>query len=243
MHFVGVDACRAGWVAVGLTETGDVSHMVAPTIAAIAERYRTALILVDVPIGLRDSERDERRCDLEARAVLGPRASSVFAAPCRSALRLSTYAEASAEHHRRTGRRLPKQSFAIAPRVLDVEEYLRRHSAEGPVVREFHPEVCFWGLAGRSMTHPKRTAQGAAERLAVLKKHFPEAKQVVDGVLSAYGKGTLLRDDAIDALVGAVTARIGVEDLQTLPERPEVDGRGLRMEMVYARRQTKRRSL
>lgn len=243
MHFVGVDGCRAGWVAVGLTETGDYSHMVAPTIAAIAERYSTALLLVDVPIGLRDRGNDERRCDIEARAVLGPRASSVFAAPCRSALTLSTYAEASAENHRRTGWRLSKQSFAIAPRVLDVEEYLRRHSAEGPVVREFHPEVCFWALARRPMAHPKRTAQGAFERLAVLRKHVREARQMVDGVLSGHGRGTLLRDDAIDALVGAVTARIGVEDLQTLPKRPEVDGRGLRMEIVYARSQTKSRAV
>jgi predicted RNase H-like nuclease len=235
MHFVGVDGCRAGWVAVGLTETADYSHMVAPTIAAIAERYRTALILVDVPIGLREGERDERRCDIEARAVLGPRASSVFRAPCRSALRLPTHAEASAENHRRTGSRLPKQSFAIGPRILDVDEYLRRHWAEGPVVREIHPEVCFWGLAGRPMTHPKRTAEGAAERLAVLTAHFPDARQVVDSVLSAHGRGTLLQDDAIDALVGAVTARIGVEDLQTLPDKPELDGRGLRMEMVYTR--------
>jgi predicted RNase H-like nuclease len=35
--------------------------------------------------------------------------------------------------------------------------------------------------------------------------------------------------------VGAVTARIGVEDLRTLPDKPELDGRGLRMEMVFAR--------
>jgi predicted RNase H-like nuclease len=186
-------------------------------------------------IGLRECESDERRCDIEARAVLGPRASSVFPAPCRSALRLPTYAEASAENHRRTGRRLSKLSFAIGPRVLDVEEYLRRYWADGPVVREMHPEVCFWGLAGRPMTHPKRTTEGAAERVAILTKHFPEAKQVVDCVLSTHGKGTLVQDDAIDALVGAVTARIGVENLQTLPDRPELDGRGLRMEMVFAR--------
>lgn len=236
MHFVGVDGCRGGWIAIALSETGDFSHMIAPAIADVTNRYQDALVLVDVPIGLRDCEVDERRCDIEARAVLGPRASSVFPAPSRRALSFATYDEASAENHKRTGRRLSKQSFAIMPRILDVEEYLRLHWGTGPVIREIHPEVCFWGLAGRPMGHPKRTTEGATERVAVLAEHFPEAKQVVDGVMSTHGKRTLLRDDAIDALVGAVTARIGVEDLQTLPDKPEIDGRGLRMEMVYAKR-------
>lgn len=58
MHFVGVDGCRAGWVAVALTEAAEPSHLIAPGIADVALRYPKALALVDVPIGLRASERD-----------------------------------------------------------------------------------------------------------------------------------------------------------------------------------------
>ena len=229
-----MDGCRAGWIAIGLTESGAHSHLVAPTIADVARRHPTALVLVDVPIGLRDGERDERQCDLEARATLGPRGASVFPAPCRSALALTSYPAASAENRRRTGRRLSKQSFSIAPRILDVEQYLRQSWASGPVIREMHPEVCFWGLTARPMRHAKRTAAGAAERIAVLAVHLPSAAAIVDEVTKAHRKSALRPDDVIDALVGAVTARLGVERLRTLPATPEHDSRGLRMEMVYA---------
>src|SRR5207247_2138530 len=98
VDFVGVDGCRAGWIAIALTESGAHSYLVAPTIADVARRHPTALVLVDVPIGLRDSERGERQCDLEARATLGPRGVSVFPAPCRSALSFASFQAASAEN-------------------------------------------------------------------------------------------------------------------------------------------------
>jgi predicted RNase H-like nuclease len=234
VDFVGVDGCRAGWIAIALDERGGHSHLAAPSIADIARRHPAGLVLVDIPIGLRDSEPEERRCDVEARALLGPRGSSVFPAPCRAALGLSTYREASAENHRRTGRRLSKQSFSIAPRILDVEEYLRQSWASGPVIREMHPEVCFWGLAGRPMVHSKRTAEGAAERIAVLTRHLPSAAQIADEVTREHRKTAVTQDDVIDALAGAVTARLGASELKTLPATPERDARGLRMEIVYA---------
>jgi predicted RNase H-like nuclease len=235
VHFVGVDGCRAGWVAVALTEAGEPSHLVAPSIADVALRYPTALALVDVPIGLRGSERDERQCDVEARAKLGRRrGSSVFPAPCRSVLGLTSYEAASAENHRCTGRRLSKQSFAITPRILDVEEYLRRCWATGPVIREMHPELCFWALGGRPMVHSKGKEEGAAERLTVLSQHLPAAPSIVAEVTSAQRRGAVRKDDVIDALAGAVTALVGVLKLRTLPETPERDSRNLRMEMVYA---------
>jgi predicted RNase H-like nuclease len=234
VHFVGVDGCRAGWVAIALGEDGAPSHLIAPTIAEIALRYPVALALVDIPIGLRGAERKERPCDTQARALLGPRRASVFAAPCRSALAHTSYEAASAENFRCTGRRLSKQSFNIAPRVRDVEEYLRRSGATGPVIREMHPEVCFWALAGRPMAHGKRTEEGAAERLDVLSAHLPAARAILSEVTAAHPRSALRPDDVIDALAGAVTGLAGVLRLRTLPETPERDARNLRMEMVYA---------
>jgi len=229
-----VDGCRAGWIAIALDESGGHSHLVTPTIAEVARRHPSALVLVDIPIGLRETEGDERRCDVEARGLLGARASSVFPAPCRAALGLPTYRAASEENHRQTGRRLSKQSFHIAPRILDVEDYLRQSWASGPVIREMHPEICFWALAGRPMTHPKRTVEGAEERIEVLTRHLPSAAAIVGEVAHAHRKTALGQDDVIDALAGAVTARRGASGLKTLPATPERDRRGLRMEIVYA---------
>ena len=115
-----------------------------------------------------------------------------------------------------------------------MEEYLSRSWATGPVIREMHPEICFWALAGRPMAHAKRTPEGAAERLDVLSAHLPAARAILAEVTAAYPKSAVRPDDVIDALAGAVTGLASVLKLRTLPETPERDARNLRMEMVYA---------
>jgi predicted RNase H-like nuclease len=102
------------------------------------------------------------------------------------------------------------------------------------VIREMHPEICFWALAGRPMAHAKRTADGAAERLSVLSAHLPAARDIVAEVTAVHPRRVVRPDDVLDALVGAVTGLVGVLRLRTLPDIPERDGRNLRMEIVYA---------
>lgn len=235
MNFVGVNGCKAGWLAIALTKSGHASHRVAADFADLAQAFQPALILVDVPIGLREDGR-ERLCDTAARQVLGLRASSVFPAPCRSALKKPDYNSASRENKLRTGRRLSKQSWALFPKIRQVDEYLCLHSGTGPVVREVHPEVCFWAFAGHPMRHAKRKPEGLAERLAVLSSVFSGAAEAVREIEQAHRRAELGSDDALDALVAGVTALEGAEDLRTLPDAPELDGRGLRMEMVYGAR-------
>jgi predicted RNase H-like nuclease len=143
VHFVGVNGCKAGWLGIALTAEGYAAHRVAADFSDIAEAYQKGLILVDVPIGLRDMGPAERLCDTAARRVLGPRSSSVFPAPCRSAISAVEYEAASTENRARTGRGLSKQSWAIVPKIRQLDDYLRQRAAQGPVVREVHPEVCF----------------------------------------------------------------------------------------------------
>jgi predicted RNase H-like nuclease len=106
------------------------------------------------------------------------------------------------------------------------------------VIREMHPEVCLWALAGRPMIHSKRTIEGASERTAVLTRHLPSAGAIVAEVTRAHPRTALGREDVIDALAGAVTARLGAWGLKTLPATPERDSRNLRMEIVYADSET-----
>jgi predicted RNase H-like nuclease len=233
MHFVGVDGCKAGWLAVALDDEGVATHLVAPEFEVIARRFPEALILIDVPIGLRDSGEGGRACDRLARRVLGPRASSVFSAPCRAAVYEESYEAASETNHHFTGSRLSRQTWGIVPGIRQLEEYLREHSHEGPVVREFHPEVAFWGLAGEPMGFPKASDEGQHERLQLLCEYYPPAGRLRDEVLGAYPRSKVAPDDVTDALAGAVVAFIGAEQLETLPARPERDRRGLRMEMVF----------
>jgi predicted RNase H-like nuclease len=234
-RFVGVDGCRAGWIAVAQTPDGRLSYEVLPAFASVLEQYTDALILVDVPIGLMDSGPDERLCDREARRLLKDRASSVFPAPVRAALYAANYMAASAANRQATqGRRgLTRQSWAITPKIREVNECLAGRQGQPPVVREMHPEVCFCALNGwRPLRYSKKTTEGFGERAALLCRLLPSSDALVEMVLRATRRSAVRRDDIVDALVGSVTAWLGKGSLSTLPAVPEHDSAGLPMEMV-----------
>jgi predicted RNase H-like nuclease len=235
MRFVGMDGCAGGWLAVILDEEGAAEARVVPSLRSFAAECDDARVLIDIPIGLRDRGPMERLCDFMARKALGRRGSSVFPAPARGALAATDYASACLLNAAATGRRLSLQSWSLCGRIAEVDEYLRKRK-RGPSVREMHPELCFFGLAGeRPMAHPKRKEAGFQERLALLARHLPTAPLFVEQVERAYPRRLVAADDILDALVGAVTARHGGDALLTVPLTPEFDSRGLPMEMVYWR--------
>lgn len=125
--------------------------------------------------------------------------------------------------------------MAILPKIRQVDELLRNSESARKVVREVHPEVCFWGLNGKkSMKYSKRKSEGFNERLKVIKKINARCDELVNETLKHKGFG-VSRDDILDALCAAVTAKYGFNELKTLPEAPEHDIFGLPMEMVYYR--------
>lgn len=234
MSWVGVDGCKAGWFFIALGDSGHTSGVV-PDASTLLELHSSAeLILIDIPIGLRSEGKMERLCDLEARKVLGPkRSSSVFPAPSRPALSCTTYEEANSLNRGLTGRGLSKQSWAIAPKILEVDLLLRERPEARGVFREVHPEICFWALAGGvSMQHNKKTDAGVEERFEVLRAVFPRTDLVVSETGQSLPPG-VGRDDLLDALCCVVTGFLGRGSLQTIPAIPEIDERGLQMEMVF----------
>lgn len=235
--WLGLDGCRGRrWLVVALRDDFRWEAAVFEGVAAVRRAYPSfRLALVDIPIGLRDKGTLERLCDREARRRLGrPRGSSVFPAPCRPALYAAAYEDASRINEELTGRRLSKQSWAIVPKIREMDEFLTAHEAARSRVRESHPEVCFWALAGRPMRYSKKTEEGLRERLAVLEKVRPGVTGMVREVRERL-KRVAGADDLVDALVLAVGASVGADGLATLPERPEVDAMGLPMEIVYPR--------
>jgi predicted RNase H-like nuclease len=84
------------------------------------------------------------------------------------------------------------------------------------------------------MQHAKHSPEGHAERLRVLADVFEWVTRVVSEVTETHRRSVLGPDDVLDALVAAVTALLSSENSKTLPEVPEHDAHGLRMEMVYA---------
>jgi predicted RNase H-like nuclease len=232
---VGVDGCRAGWLAVNLAPAASWDIAVFPAFAALWKEHRgAALLLVDIPIGLKDGGSEERRCDQEARRLLGPRRSSVFPAPCRPAVYAPDYDAAIRENRRRTGRSIFKATWNITPKIREVDEVLLRDAAARRTIREVHPEVCFWAInGGAPLSHAKKTAAGFRERLELLKRAYPEAEAVISKASAVLPRRDAAPDDLLDALAAAVTALLGQTGLDVIPAAPEQDARGLPMEMVH----------
>jgi len=230
---VGVDSCKAGWFFFRF-DGPDISFGVVESVGELLHATsEDTCILIDIPIGLPESGELERVCDLAARKALSPkRGSSVFPTPCRQALAATSFEDAVAINRHILGRGLTKQSWAIAPKIREVDELLASSEVARRSIRETHPEICFWGLAGGPMEYPKRTREGFLERMRILKIVEPRAEQMIAVAFLTHGGFEAVRDDVVDAFVAAVCAR-AAENLKTLPEIPESDPKGLPMEMVY----------
>ena len=232
--FVGVDGCRAGWLAIELEAEGRWQVNTFPDVSSLWHHHqRASLILIDIPIGLKAEGRAERRCDPEARRLLGPRRSSVFPAPCRESIYASSYQEACDVNQRLTGKRLSVENWNIIPKIREVDCLLSDDASARDRIREIHPELCFWGLAGQPMQHAKKQREGLSERTQLLQSIYPQTTDVIAYALSTYRRKDVARDDILDALAAAVTGLMGGRNLASIPQESEFDERGLRMEMVY----------
>ena len=239
-RFVGVDGCPDGWFAVGLNRHGGYEVGVFKTFKELLDRYAgSELVLVDIPIGLPEGE-GGRDCDREARKRLGARRSSVFPTPTRQTVKQASesprdYRAACDVERRLTGKNISQQAFRIAPKIRQVDKaLLERGPNAAPQVREVHPELCLWALNHkRPMKYGKKKAEGEKERLEVLKGIEPCAREIFDAACSQFLRKVVARDDIVDALALVVTAHLGHHRLQTVPDRPPRDAKGLPMEIVY----------
>ena len=191
-------------------------------------------IFVDIPIGLRDSSGTGRLCDAEGRRLLRPhRTSSIFNSPIRAILNEPQYETANETSKRLSGKGLSKQTFAIIPKIQEVDQLMASSAKARELIREVHPEVCFYGLlGGYAMAHNKKTKEGFQARLEILCRFLPGAEKAVEQALSHYPRKIVAADDVLDALVCAITAQLSAH-WKTVPAEPERDSKGLAMEMVY----------
>ncbi len=233
MQFVGVDGCKKGWFAVALGSDREWAIGVFKTIDDLWNTVNSALLMfIDIPIGLPDSSR--RVCDQETRKLLKQRGASVFPVPCRNALRAKNYRQACRLNQAVLGVKLSIQTWNITAKIKEIDNWLQCHRKAQPHVRESHPELCFWALAGkRIMAHSKKTALGFAERFAVLQKSYAQAGVVVEQAMTQFRRRDLARDDILDALVLAVSGRISAGKPKTIPLSPSLDKMGRPMEIVY----------
>lgn len=228
--YVGVDGCKAGWLCFVVDlDNLETDIRILPQFADVIIDFKCAkVIAVDIPIGL--AERGARACDLEARKRLGkPRSNSVFTAPIRPILSAKTYEKACLKSLRTDGKKISKQAFGILTKVREVDQITSPGLQN--CIYEVHPELCFYALnRGKAMQFGKLSASGRSERLKLLSKLYPQLQSYLDQ-LDRKQAGA---DDLLDAAVAAWSAvRIGQKQAVHLPEKPDLDRTGLRMEISY----------
>lgn len=217
---LGLDGCRAGWVAVHLDGGRVAGVEVVEELAGLLATAGPAAVGVDMPVGLLDTARD---ADRAARAGLPGRASSVFGTPPRAVVdgwrrgEITTHAAASACARAVTGSGLSQQAWRLVPRIAEVDLLV----AAGHDLREVHPELAFRVLAGEQLPR-KRTWGGIEARRALLAG--------VGVVLPARFTGDDLAapDDVVDAAVCAWVADAlgGAGSTVTYPAEPTQHDRG-----------------
>lgn len=230
--YVGVDSCPRGWFFVAINRVSEWQVGMAANITELWGLFAHAgLILIDIPIGL--PWEGPRACDIEARKLLGSaRASSVFPTPARESILADNYRAACRINERILGKRLSRQTWGIARKIGEIDAFLHHFREARKKIRETHPELCYFGLCGRTLKSKKRP-DGIAERLAVLEKHLPGARELFKFSVTTFPRSAVNQDDVLDACVASVTARYSENGLSTVPADPDFDRQGLPMEIVY----------
>jgi predicted RNase H-like nuclease len=209
----------------GITVSPEVPQVVKTFVEVLDYKPAFQVVALFSPIGLLDvPDGKGRTCDREARALLGrPRSSAVIAAPARGALACPTYAEAREAN----GGRLSAIAWHTVRRTAEVHKQMAPYWQR--TVFEVHPELSFFQLnADTPVRYSKHTRAGQEERRGLLEGRLPGVERILDEKIRG-----LSRAHFIDAAACLWTARrIAARGIIHLPEDPQWDAEGLRMEFV-----------
>jgi predicted RNase H-like nuclease len=226
----GVDGTPEGWAVVIIAAGQSIIRKVTALSDIFDDTTNFDIVAVDAPIGLLDAyEVGGRVCDRAARQFLRrPRGSSVFPAPVRPVLEATSWEDACVRSRASAanGKAVTKQTFAILPKIREVDALLQMRPELREVVREVHPEVCFSELAGMSMTHHKASTLGREERQRALALSFPQLHMIE----KAGRDQGLPTEDILDATVACWSAiRLAGGKGRSLPDAIPRDITGLPM--------------
>ena len=220
----GVKPCPGGWLVAsaklhGTTFSPEQLRVIETFVDVLDQRPSFAVIALDAPIGFLDVyEPGGRECDREARALLGPRrGATVHSAPLRDQLEDGSHVSLQG---------LNAVSRKLLPRYREVAAEMAPYRQRQ--VYEVNPELSFFQLnEDRPLRYPKHTAAGQQERVELVKK-IPGGDRVLEAELP--GVPNAHRLDVAAMLWTA--RRIFAKGATRIPEDPQWDESGLRMELV-----------
>ena len=84
------------------------------------------------------------------------------------------------------------------------------------------------------MKYSKKKIEGFFERKEALNNVCKCVDEIIEYSFSRYKRRDLAKDDILDALAASLTARKGSSHgFVYIPNEPETDGRGLKIQMIY----------
>jgi len=237
--FTGIDSCRAGWLAASINDNNKIDISIYKDINKLWESFKKAdLIFIDIPIGLIDGyiKEKERNCDKDARKLLGlKRGSSVFPTPSREAVNSVNYKDACKINESITGRKISIQTWNICKKIKEVDDFLSEPNKAINIIKESHPEICFFALSGNSTGFSKKNINGVSERKNILKKFIPDLDFILDSTLAKYNRIQANIDDFLDCLVLAISAKLAfkLNSVSKIPRTEQIDSKGFIMQISY----------
>jgi predicted RNase H-like nuclease len=219
----GVEPCRDGWLVAagrlqGITLTVIDPEIVTTFIEVLDMKPSFSVIALHAPVGLPETSRTGgRRCDREARRLLGfPRASAIVTPPTRQWL-------ANADGRAGLGILSPSRMKHIREVDSEIQPYWQR------TVFEVNPELAFFTLNDEHpLRYAKRTHKGYEERRLLLEQKLPGVERALEARIKNVPKWLL-----VDAAADLMTCRrIMSRAASRIPMDPEWNEQGLRMEIL-----------
>jgi predicted RNase H-like nuclease len=195
VRVLGVDACRAGWVAVELRDGAFAAAYLGSELGPLIVDGEWAAVGVDMPLGL--TADGWREADRAAARRLGARRSSVFRVPPRPVWAEADYPAANRRCRELTGGGLSVQAWGLRPKVLEADALW----AAGWALHEVHPEASFAAMNTQPLRYAKTTWAGQSLRRRLL----ADAGIVIPDEPGDAGRAG--PDDVLDAAAVAWTAQ------------------------------------
>ena len=223
MIVVGLDGYSRGWVAVRIDGGRRDLRLLGSISELSAMKFDRAGI--DMPVGL--PECGLRDCDLQARAMLRPHASRVFTGARRGLWDHASLGAANQALKRRGEAGVSIQLWNLGPKILDVDAMMTHRLQQR--IREAHPELVFLRLNFGRPLPSKKTEEGRALRIRLLRREgFVELKDWISRKAAG-----VKADDILDACAVAIAARDFTSG-HVLPRNGAAkDARGLKMQIWY----------
>jgi predicted RNase H-like nuclease len=223
----GVEPCKDGWLVlsarvVGTAMTPQDPEVLPKLVDVLDTRPSYDVIALHAAVGVPDTPHG-RACDRVARHLLAHRGAAVVEPPCKEALAAGSY----------------KAARVIQPDLSPISWAVRKRVSESVAelapfwqrtVWEVNPELGFLQLNdGQPLRHAKGTEAGHKERRALLDARLPGIERILDVEIAGVPHARVL-----DAAVDLWTARrVLARAVNRLPEDPEWDEEGVRMQLVY----------